>query len=135
MADFCWDCWRDLFGTAPERNDFRGLCEPGEVVAVKLIAPDEACTELGGVVAYAAETHGQGDGGGSSAPEPCPCTADGRCTKPARWSVLTLDTEHTMCDQHALEAKNWPLTMAVERLLTFSDADQIDAQGQGEAPA
>lgn len=35
MADFCWDCLADeLFPEAPERNDFHGLCEPGETVTV-----------------------------------------------------------------------------------------------------
>jgi hypothetical protein len=35
MADFCWDCLADeLCPEAPERNDLRGLCAPGETAAV-----------------------------------------------------------------------------------------------------
>lgn len=32
MADFCWDCTRDVMGVAPEKNDFFGLCQPGEAL-------------------------------------------------------------------------------------------------------
>lgn len=35
MAEFCWDCLeREIYPEAPERNDFAGLCEPGEAVEV-----------------------------------------------------------------------------------------------------
>jgi hypothetical protein len=35
MADFCWKCLADeLAPECPERNDLRGLCEPGEMVEV-----------------------------------------------------------------------------------------------------
>lgn len=35
MAEFCYQCLKDeLHPEYPERNDFAGLCAPGETVAV-----------------------------------------------------------------------------------------------------
>lgn len=35
MAEFCWKCLAEqIFPEAPERNDLRGLCKEGEMVAV-----------------------------------------------------------------------------------------------------
>lgn len=43
MADFCWQCLeREMAPECPERNDLRGLCEPGETV----VALCEGCGQI-----------------------------------------------------------------------------------------
>ena len=32
MADFCWDCTRDVMGVEPEKNDLMGIAEEGQVL-------------------------------------------------------------------------------------------------------
>jgi hypothetical protein len=54
MAEFCFDCTRDVLGMDPKDNDFKGLCQDGYCIPVicEGCDPEHHVTKANGETSY-----------------------------------------------------------------------------------